>query len=119
MVSYNRRVTRHPSRRRRRPPAASPNPTNMKTYGHERKHMMKQKEMRSNAIVVGSVLAMVAVTACVCSAVDDDDCGSLAPTGTVFAAGSSLRVAEPPVPSAAEPIPASGGFGTHLASCGG
>jgi hypothetical protein len=77
--------------------------------------------LRSPAVIIGGVLAVVAATACVCGAFgddDDDDC-SLGPSGTVFAAGTSLRLAEPPAAPATEVIPASGGFGTHLASCGG
>lgn len=82
---------------------------------------MAKNLLRSPAVIIGGVLALVATTACVCGLGDDDDdddCGLGTPGTAVFAAGTSLRMAEPPAASA-ELIPASGGFGTHLASCGG
>jgi hypothetical protein len=70
-------------------------------------------------VIVGGVLLLVMATACACSSIDDDDCDSLGPTDSVFAAGSSgVRIA-PPEETSTAALPASGGFGTHLASCGG
>jgi hypothetical protein len=75
--------------------------------------------MRSPKVVVGGVLAVVLAAACACRAFNDDDCDSLGPTGNVFAAGSSGVRMAPPAERASAGLPASGGFGTHLASCGG
>jgi hypothetical protein len=73
--------------------------------------------LRSPAVVIGGVVILVSALACALD--DDDDCDSMpAPRQTVFAAGNSgIRLAEPP--ASTEALPASGGFGTHLASCGG
>ncbi|BCJ71322.1 hypothetical protein CS0771_08660 [Catellatospora sp. IY07-71] len=79
--------------------------------------MTDKNPLRSPAVIIGGVVVLVAALACAMD--DDDDCDSQpAPRQTVFAAGNSgIRLAEPP--TSAEPLPASGGFGTHLASCGG
>lgn len=78
---------------------------------------MNKHPLRSPAVIIGGVSLLLVGLACAID--DDDDCDSMpVPRQTVFAAGSSgLRLAEPP--AAAEALPASGGFGTHLASCGG
>ncbi|HCT77754.1 MAG TPA: hypothetical protein DGG94_10960 [Micromonosporaceae bacterium] len=89
-------------------------------------------------MIIGGVLLLVMGTACACSNLDDDDdCDSLGPSETVlaashsglavgqlpdaeiFAAGSSGVRMAPPAPSDLAAVPANGGFGTHLASCGG
>jgi hypothetical protein len=76
--------------------------------------------LRSPKVVVGGVLLFVLATACACRAVDDDDnCDSLGSTDSVFAAGSSGVRMAPPAEARSAVLPASGGFGTHLASCGG
>ncbi len=76
--------------------------------------------LRSPKVIIGGVLLVVMGAACACSSVDgDDDCDSMGPTGAVFAAGSSgVRLAAPGETSTAA-LPSTGGFGTHLASCGG
>jgi hypothetical protein len=77
--------------------------------------------LRSPKVIVGGVLLLVMATACACSSIDDDDddCDSLGPAETVFAAGSSGVRMAPPAETSSAAMPASGGFGTHLASCGG
>ena len=77
--------------------------------------------LRSPKVIVGGVLLFVlaAAGACAGGLDDDDDCDSLGSTDQVFAAGSSgVRLAAP-VQAQSAALPASGGFGTHLASCGG
>ncbi|GAA2396981.1 hypothetical protein [Catellatospora methionotrophica] len=78
---------------------------------------MNSNPLRSPAVIIGGVVLLVAGLACALD--DDDDCSSSPqPQPTVFAAGGSgIRLAEPPAPT--EALPDSGGFGTHLASCGG
>ncbi|GAB4048804.1 hypothetical protein GCM10028775_14510 [Catellatospora paridis] len=74
--------------------------------------------LRSPAVIIGGVVLLVAGLACALDDDDDDCSGMPSPQQTVFAAGSSgIRLAEPPAP--VEALPDSGGFGTHLASCGG
>jgi len=76
--------------------------------------------LRSPKVVVGGVLLFVLATACACGVMgDDDDCDSLGTTDPVFAAGSSGVRLAPPAQTQHAALPASGGFGTHLASCGG
>lgn len=71
-------------------------------------------------VIVGGILALV-LGAFACSRVSDDDCDSMSPaTGEqVFAAGFSGIRAMPPSAPQTGALPKSGGFGTHLASCGG
>jgi hypothetical protein len=83
--------------------------------------------LRSPGVIVGGVLLLVVGAACA-SGGGDDDCDTLGPRPRVFAAGGSgLRVADVGVAEVqsradntlAAAVPARGGFGTHLASCGG
>lgn len=83
--------------------------------------------LRSPGVIVGGVLLLVVGAACA-SGGEDDDCDGLGPRPAVFAAGNSgLRVTEVDIAdvesmagrSAPAAVPARGGFGTHLASCGG
>ncbi|GIH08726.1 hypothetical protein Rhe02_67930 [Rhizocola hellebori] len=75
--------------------------------------------LRSPKVLVGGVLLLVLATACACGSMDDDDCDSMGTTDSVFAAGSSGVRMAPPAQTQSDALPASGGFGTHLASCGG
>ncbi|MEV4412698.1 hypothetical protein [Catellatospora sp. NPDC049609] len=78
--------------------------------------MTDKNPLRSPAVIIGGVVLLVGALACALD--DDDDCDSMPAPRTVFAAGNSgIRLAEPPATS--EALPSSGGFGTHLASCGG
>lgn len=81
---------------------------------------MNDGSLRSPGVIIGGVLLLVMGAACSSGGADDDDCDSMAPTTRVFAAGGSgLRLAEPADQAGLSALPASGGFGTHLASCGG
>ncbi len=80
-----------------------------------------KSSLKKPMLVLGSIVALLAVGACVCSNIDDDDCDSMAPNGEqVFAAGfSGVQAAPPAAREQGAVVPATGGFGTHLASCGG
>lgn len=77
--------------------------------------MPSDLSLRSPKVIIGGVLLIILAAACAAGSDDDDDCDSMGPV--VLAAGTSLRT-NPPAPMT-EALPETGGFGTHLASCGG
>jgi hypothetical protein len=77
---------------------------------------VNENVFKSPAVIIGGVLLLV--TGAACALGDGDGCSSPRPKPSVFAAGGSgIRLDAAPVAAAA--LPATGGFGTHLASCGG
>ncbi|MDG4791616.1 hypothetical protein O7626_37945 [Micromonospora sp. WMMD1102] len=94
---------------------------------------VSRRRLRSASVQLGALTAL-AVTLSGCNQVgDDDDCDSrpstprprslalaeYAPAAHVPAAYASAESGGRPAGGAAEVLPERGGFGTHLASCGG
>lgn len=85
-----------------------------------------RRRLRSASVQLGALTALaLALSGCnMTSDDDDDDDCALGPTGGGDTVALAMRVAEPAAGRAApEPTtaaaPERGGFGTHLASCGG
>ncbi|MGW4499372.1 hypothetical protein ACWENR_12280 [Micromonospora sp. NPDC004336] len=84
-----------------------------------------RRRLRSASVQLGALTALaLALTACNTTSDDDDDDCALGPAGgdgTVAVAKrtpevTAVRVAPEPTATA---VPDRGGFGTHLAACGG
>ncbi|BCJ60038.1 hypothetical protein Jiend_34600 [Micromonospora endophytica] len=94
--------------------------------GVERRH--PRRRLRSASVQLGAVTALaLALSGCNMTSDDDDDC-ALGPTGGGDTVALAMRIpASVAAPAtgrtAPEPVgatvPERGGFGTHLASCGG
>ncbi|WP_341717782.1 hypothetical protein QQG74_28790 [Micromonospora sp. FIMYZ51] len=88
-----------------------------------------RRRLRSASVQLGALTALaLALSGCNLTSDDDDDDCALGPTGGGDTVALAMRVpaavAEPAAGRAApEPtsavVPDRGGFGTHLASCGG
>ncbi|PZG01005.1 hypothetical protein C1I99_08525 [Micromonospora deserti] len=73
---------------------------------------------------LGALTALaLALSGCNLTSDDDDDDCALGPVGGGGTVALALRAPEPAAPTAGEPaaaaVPERGGFGTHLAACGG
>ncbi|MEV6816281.1 hypothetical protein [Micromonospora sp. NPDC051296] len=86
-----------------------------------------RRRLRSASVQLGALTALaLALSGCNMTSDDDDDC-ALGPTGGGDTVALAMRVpasvADPAGRGAPEPVgaavPERGGFGTHLASCGG
>lgn len=84
-----------------------------------------RRRLRSASVQLGALTALaLALSGCNMTSDDDDDDCALGPVGGGDTVALAMRVAEPTAGRAApEPataaMPDRGGFGTHLASCGG
>ncbi|WBB55238.1 hypothetical protein [Verrucosispora sp. WMMD573] len=95
-------------------------------------HVVEQRprrRLRSASVQLGAITALaLALSGCNMTSDDDDDDCALGPTGGGETVALALRVPAPAAETsigrvAPEPVgaavPDRGGFGTHLASCGG
>jgi hypothetical protein len=86
-----------------------------------------RRRLRSASVQLGALTALaLALSGCnLTSDDDDDDDCALGPVGGGDTVALAMRVPEPVADRAADPqpvtaaLPERGGFGTHLASCGG
>ncbi|MFG3556397.1 hypothetical protein ACGGAQ_18640 [Micromonospora sp. NPDC047557] len=84
-----------------------------------------RRRLRSASVQLGALTALaLALSGCNMTSDDDDDDCALGPVGGGDTVALAMRVPAPVVGRAAgEPttaaLPERGGFGTHLASCGG
>ncbi|MFC0503675.1 hypothetical protein [Micromonospora costi] len=84
-----------------------------------------RRRLRSASVQLGALTALaLALSGCNLTSDDDDDDCALGPTGGGDTVALGMRLADPavgrtaPAPAVAA-VPDRGGFGTHLASCGG
>lgn len=93
-------------------------------YNHDVEQRPRRR-LRSASVQLGALTALaLALSACNTTSDDDDDDCALGPAGGDGTVAVALRVPEvtagrtAPEPAAAA-VPDRGGFGTHLAACGG
>ncbi|WP_410814452.1 hypothetical protein [Micromonospora sp. 067-2] len=84
-----------------------------------------RRRLRSASVQLGALTALaLALSGCNLTSDDDDDDCALGPVGGGDTVALAMRVADPaasraaPAPTTAA-LPERGGFGTHLAACGG
>jgi hypothetical protein len=83
-----------------------------------------RRRLRSASVQLGALTALaLALSGCNMTSDDDDDDCALGPVGGGDTVALAMRVSAPTAGAAGEPtsaaLPERGGFGTHLASCGG
>jgi hypothetical protein len=84
-----------------------------------------RRRLRSASVQLGALTALaLALSGCNMTSDDDDDDCALGPIGGGGTVASAMRMSDPAAGrTAGEPgtaaLPERGGFGTHLASCGG